>query len=240
MATATKESGAWLNTLPVPHLGTKLDDDSIRIATRLRLGANIVEKHTCICGSIVDRMGQHGLSCRRSGGRIPRHHAANETIRRALVCGGVPAVLEPVGVCREDAKRLDGMSLILWEGGHPLLWDFTCCDSVAPTNCISAARGSGVLACAAEEQKCRKYSSLLSSYIFAPVCIETLGAWGESARNLIRKIGGRVREATGEPRSTAFLIQRLAIDVQKGNAASVMATLPSSWDWSEVVLLPAV
>ena len=34
-----------------------------------------------------------------SGGRIPRHAAVNETIRRALVSGGVPAVLEPVGVC---------------------------------------------------------------------------------------------------------------------------------------------
>ena len=114
--------------------------------------------------------------------------------------------------------------------------------SVASSNCTSAARGSGVLACALEEQKCRKYSSLLSSYIFAPVCIETLGAWGESARYLIRKISARVREATGEPRLTTFLIQRLAIDVQRGNAASVMATLtlPSSRDWSEVVLLPAV
>ena len=61
-------------------------------------------------------------------------------------------------VCREDAKRPDGMSLIPWEGGHPLLWDFTCCDSVAPSNCTSAARGSGVLAYATEEKKCRKYS----------------------------------------------------------------------------------
>ena len=30
---------------------------------------------------------------------IPRHAAVNETIRRALVSGSVPAVLEPVGVC---------------------------------------------------------------------------------------------------------------------------------------------
>ena len=94
------------------------------------------------------------------------HHAANETIHRALVSGGLQAVLEPVGVCREDAKRPDGMSLIPWEGGHPLLWDFTCCDSVAPSNCTSAARGSGVLAYAAEEKKCRKYSvSSLSLHI---------------------------------------------------------------------------
>jgi len=42
--------------------------------------------------------GTHGLSCRRSGGRIPQHAAVNKTIRRALVSGGVPAVLEPIGV----------------------------------------------------------------------------------------------------------------------------------------------
>ena len=43
--------------------------------------------------------GTHGLSCRRSGGRIPQHAAVNETIRRALVSGSIPVVLEPVGVC---------------------------------------------------------------------------------------------------------------------------------------------
>ena len=59
-----------------------------------------------------------GLSCGRSGGRISRHHAANETIRRALVLGDVPSVLEPVGVCREDAKRPDGMTLIPWKVGE--------------------------------------------------------------------------------------------------------------------------
>ena len=58
------------------------------------IGANIVVQHTCVCGSIVESTGHHGLSCRRSGGRILRHQSANETIRRALVSGGIPAVLE--------------------------------------------------------------------------------------------------------------------------------------------------
>jgi len=38
----------------------------------------------------------------------------NETVHRALVSGGVPAVLESVGVCHDDVKRPDGMSLIPW------------------------------------------------------------------------------------------------------------------------------
>jgi len=41
------------------------------------------------------------------------------------VSGGVPAVLEPVGVCSDDGKRPDGMSLISWWRGLPLLWDLT-------------------------------------------------------------------------------------------------------------------
>ena len=133
-ATATKESGAWLNALPVPHLGTKLDNNTLRIAVGLRLGSDLVEEHKCICGSQVSRKGIHGLSCRWSGGRFARDHAANETIRRALVSGGVPSVLERVGVCREDSKRPDGMTLIPWECGRSLLWGFTCTDTVAPSN----------------------------------------------------------------------------------------------------------
>ena len=41
-------------------------------------------------------------------------------------------------------------------------------------------------------------------------------------------------------RATQFLIQKVAIDVQRGNAASVMATIPSSQDWAEFASLPTV
>ena len=40
----------------------------------------------------------------------------------ALVSGGVPAHLEPVGLCGNDGndgKKLDGMSLIPWSWGLP-------------------------------------------------------------------------------------------------------------------------
>ena len=77
-----------------------------------------------------------------------------------------------------------------------------------------ASRGPASVACAAEETKRRKYSSLLPTYNFAPVCIETMGAWGDSARDLIRGIGRHchVQESTGDPRSTTFRVQRLALD----------------------------
>ncbi|XP_065902584.1 uncharacterized protein [Dysidea avara] len=84
LSVSSSESGTWLGALPVPSLGTKLDNEPLRIALGLCLGVPIIVKHT------------------HSGGRIPRHAAVNETIRRALVSGVVPAVLEPVSVCRND------------------------------------------------------------------------------------------------------------------------------------------
>jgi len=119
-------------------LGTKLDDESLRIALGLRLGVPIVVEHKCVCGANVDVFGTYGLSC---SGRIPWHTAVNETVRRALVSGGVPAVLEPVGVCRDDGKSSDGMSLIPWRQGLPLLWDFTCSDTLAPSNVSEVPAG---------------------------------------------------------------------------------------------------
>ena len=50
MATAQKESGAWLNALPVLSLGTLLDPESFRVAIALRVGAGVCIPHSCRCG----------------------------------------------------------------------------------------------------------------------------------------------------------------------------------------------
>jgi hypothetical protein len=77
-----------------------------------------------------------------------------------------------------------------------------------------------------------KYSELVKSgdYDFAPVAIETLGAWGPSAIELCADIGGRIASLTGDRRSVAFLRQRMDIAVQRGNAAAVLGTFPQTPD----------
>ena len=42
----------------------------ICIATGLCLGEDNVKEHTCICGTLVDHTGHHGLSCRWSDARV--------------------------------------------------------------------------------------------------------------------------------------------------------------------------
>ena len=106
LSSATQpNSGAWMNCLPSTAIGTLLDNESFRIAISQRLGLPVCAPLKCRCGAIVDRYGLHTLSCCFSAGRLPRHSALNDIIKRALSSAGFNAVLEPVGLDRGDGKR---------------------------------------------------------------------------------------------------------------------------------------
>ena len=85
LAATSKESGAWLNVLPVSSLGLRMDDESIRVGVGLRLGVPLCQPHLCHqCGAEVDHLATHGHSCRRSLGHHSRHATLNDIIHRAL------------------------------------------------------------------------------------------------------------------------------------------------------------
>ena len=223
-AAASPHAGAFLNAIPCSSVGTRLDDSSLRIAVALRLGAPICAPHTCICGAAVDASGTHGLSCRKSAGRHARHSAVNEIIKRALASADVPSRLEPSSLSRTDGKRPDGLTTAPWREGRCLVWDFTCPDTLAASHLDRAVAGPGAVATEAESRKREKYVALSASYYFVPIAIETLGALGEDAAAFMKDLGRRVGAATREPRSSAFLMQRLSVAIQRGNAASVAGT----------------
>ena len=113
LAASTKESGYWLEALPITSLGLRMDDFVIRIAAGLRLGLPICTPHGCQhCGSAVDELGTHGLSCRKSQGRHTRHGAANNIISHALTSAGAPSRLEPSGLCLSNNSRSDRATLV--------------------------------------------------------------------------------------------------------------------------------
>ena len=59
------------------------------------------------------------------------------------------------------------------------------------------------------------------------IAVETLGPWNVDGLSFIRELGGRLTAITGDPRETAFLLQRISVAVQLGNVASIMGTLPT-------------
>ena len=138
-----------------------------RLATCLRLGAPCGAPHRCQCGEAVDCLGHHGLSCNRSASRIARHASINDIIRRALVSAGVPAVLEPIGLARDDGKRPDGMTIMPWKLGRPLCGMQHASTPLRHPIFLARRVVLGRLLPGAENLKRRKYNNLLGTYILS-------------------------------------------------------------------------
>jgi len=103
-------SGSWLHAFPSAPLGLHLGNEEVRIAVGLRLGSHLVVLHSCVCGVKAASDSLHGLSCRRSAGRLSRHAAVNNVFGQAIRGVNVPASLEPTGLVRGDGKRPDGVT----------------------------------------------------------------------------------------------------------------------------------
>jgi len=234
LAAAAPHAGDFLHALPCSAVGTRLEDTSLRVAVALRLGATICAPHTCVCGAHVDSTGTHGLACRKSAGRHLRHNSVNDLIKRALASANVPALLEPSSLSRDDGKRPDGLTVLPWSGGRCMIWDFTCPDTLAASHLNRAVIGPGAVANDAERRKATKYMALSGRYIFTPVAVESLGALGEEAMTFFRDIGRRIAAVTAEPRSFQFLMQRLSVAIQYGNAACITGTVAASSSWDEL------
>ena len=145
-AASRPESGVWLNCVPSNRVGTFIDNDTLRIGVALRVGLTVCIPHRCKCGTTVDTFGTHHLSCRFSAGRIPRHSAISDVVRRGLSAAGIPSMLEPSGLDRGDGKRPDGITVYPYSRGRCLIWDATCVNTFASSNLIRAALAAGSVA----------------------------------------------------------------------------------------------
>ena len=53
LAVSAPYASHWLNAIPIPSLGLKMDNRSLRIACRHKLGSPLCQPHECICGKIL-------------------------------------------------------------------------------------------------------------------------------------------------------------------------------------------
>jgi hypothetical protein len=105
----------------------------------------------------------------------------------------VNSTLEPNGLSRDDGKRPDGMTLVPWIKGQPLVWDVTVVDTLADSYVLKSSEVSGFAGEIACKRKHSKYSSIISSnYVFKGLAFETLGLWCKEAIDFINVIGNRL------------------------------------------------
>ena len=111
----------------------------------------------------------------------------------------------------------------------------------------AAADEAGAAADEAEGRKLQKYSHLDTTHHFVPVAIETLGVFGQRGKPqaqvispgpvvftlnwarvngvLVQEISHRSKNLTQDPMAHIHLLQRLAIAVQRGNAAAILGSM---------------
>ncbi|XP_073966077.1 uncharacterized protein [Choristoneura fumiferana] len=70
---------------------------------------------------------------------------------RSLATVSVPAILEPVGMARDDGKRPDGATLVPWKLGKALVWDATCVDTFAQSHIQATHSQAGAAADQAQQ-----------------------------------------------------------------------------------------
>ena len=121
-------------------------------------------------------------------------------------------------------------TILPWKAGKVLVWDATCPDTYAPSHISAAAKGAGAVAAQAEHLKISKYAHLESSHLFVPIAVETSGVLGQAALDFVSDLGQRLHQVTGEARSKEYLLQKLSIAIQRGNAAAVLGTAEKDRD----------
>ena len=139
----------------------------------------------------------------RKTGQIARHCVFNDIIWRAVGAAGIPAVKEPSGLDRQDAKRPDGLTLIPWHGGRSLVWDVTVVSPLPASYVDRAATDAGIVADMTATRKTEKYSTLSSAYRFEPIAVENLGVFSSTTLNFISELGHRICVHTGDARETS-------------------------------------
>jgi hypothetical protein len=118
----------------------------------------------------------------------------------------VNSTLEPNGLSRDDGKRPDGMTLVPWNKGQPLVWDVTVVDTLADSYVLKTSEVSGFAAEMACKRKHNKYRSIISSnYIFKGLAFETLGPWCKETIDFINVIGDRLIAESGDSKSKKFV-----------------------------------
>ncbi len=218
-------AGDWLHAPPIVRNGLWLTNEELRTSTNLRLGLPMYQPHPCICGAIVDSKGSHALVCKRNGGKTSRHSAMNALIQRELAKANVRSTLEPANLIPESPLRPDGVSIISWSTGRQLVWDFTCVNPLAMSY-LSVTHGvPGKASTIAEERKTSKYIQFNNQFVFTPIAIETLGAYGPSAIKFFKSLAKRQCEVFGYTEAATYMHQRISLELQRANSKCLLWAL---------------
>ncbi|CAH2244058.1 jg18121 [Pararge aegeria aegeria] len=82
-------------------------------------------------------------------------------------------------------------------------------------------------------QNCFRQSEISTYKYRSPKIFKTTD--GPEARALFKELSKRVIESTGDPRAGSYFAQRISLAIQRGNAASILGTVPRCGGFEDVL-----
>mmetsp|Transcript_18456 Transcript_18456/g.23873 ORF Transcript_18456/g.23873 Transcript_18456/m.23873 type:complete len:393 (-) Transcript_18456:171-1349(-) len=224
-----KGSGAFLQAVPNQNFGTKFfhREFQISVAYRLGLPVNLGGNRFCSiskCSKILDKYGDHALSCAYGGDRIYRHNALRDSIFHMLRRVGFDAKLEKKGLLVDSNEKPGDIFVHSFDAGRPAAFDVTVSSSIQSSSINQASQETGFVVNAAEVRKDKKfYDKCRSQGIdFFPLAVETLGGWNVSAISIFKQIAKRKSYFDS---SVYSVEQQLSVCLQRKNASMILSCL---------------
>jgi hypothetical protein len=183
-----------------------LQNQQMVTTARLRLGLPIYAADTdcCMCrqSSVSDNMGRHSLACMSGGFRTRLHHGARDDLVRLAAMALANPRTE--AACFPDApgRRCDLLLQGHTHRGRACALDYACITHT-DARLRTAAETQGGAATAYEATKRADYEALADSagLHFVPMIQDIYGAWGQSAKPIIKQLSRRIADRTGDHRA---------------------------------------
>ena len=240
LSTSLPHAGDWLNVVPSPSLGLRLQDREFRCSLRYWLG---VPLHNCPypcpeCRGTADIFGDHQVGCGGNGDRISRHNNIRDVVFTAAQSAAFAPSKEAPGLVIGSLSRPADVFLPSWSCGRPAALDIHV---ISPLQQQTLSEASVTPGHALQVGVQRKLTSNLPACREAgveciPIVAETLGGLAEDTIFTVRSLGRAIADRTGsmDPISTTrHIFQRFAIALWRGNACLWLhrhPTLPSYLD----------
>ena len=241
-------AGSWLHTVPSKALGTHVDPFLYRtmIQRWLRLPLHESEYHCPFCDEVVDKYGDHCLTCSCGGDRTKRHNLLRNEVFHLCNSTGLnpelerPGLLKPrplTGSAQESGAERDpnatrrpaDVFLPRWRRGAPAALDLAVTSGLR-ADTLNKTIDDGSSAVKAYEHHKRSYLDTESTcreegINFIPlICEADGGGWGPAANAVWNEIAKLKSILTGETVSTTAtcLLQSLGLILHKENTRAIL------------------
>ena len=220
--TTASGAGSWLHVVPSKAIGTQVDPCLYKIMVQrwLRLPLYECEFHCSFCDEVVDRFGDHCLTCSCKGDRTKRHNLIRNEVFHLCNSAGLnpelerPGLLQPrplAGSAQESGAARDpnvnrrpaDVYLPRWRRGAPAAMDIAVTSGMKMDMFLKSA-DDGTTAAKEYEHFKRTYLNTEDicreeGITFIPLIIEADGGgWGPAASAVWSHIAKQKSTLSGE------------------------------------------